>query len=471
MMTFWERLTQRIRACNSLLCVGLDPRADRLRGYRTIADLNKAVIEATADVACAYKPNIGFYEALGEVGLAALRETLDAIPADIPVILDAKRNDITETARAYAQAMFEVWGADAVTVNPYLGRDGVAPFLAYPDRGVFILCKTSNPSAGEVQDLPSRGVPIYRHIARLAVEWAGGQPIGLVAGATYPSALAEIREEAPEAWLLVPGVGAQGGELEAVLRAGLRADGLGMIVNASRSIMYAEEPAAEARRLREAMNAVREAVTKAPSPLSDPLARERREIARGLFEAKCLCFGDFVLHSGAHSPVYVDLRRLVAYPALLERVARVYKRLLEPLIYDRLAAIPYAALPIGTAVSLQVGKPLIYARREVKEYGTRRQIEGEFHPGETVVLLDDLITTGGSKVEAMEPLLEAGLVIRDVVVLIDREQGGAEDLARRGYRVHAALTLRGLVDTLAEEGLLDAADAQRVRAYLESGKG
>ncbi|MBC7316706.1 MAG: orotidine-5'-phosphate decarboxylase, partial [Chloroflexi bacterium] len=206
-MTFWERLEQSICAHQSLLCVGLDPRRDRLQGYRSVADLNKAVIDATADVACAYKPNMAFYEALGTAGLEALRETLDYIPREIPIILDAKRNDIAETAQAYAQAMFDVWKADAVTVNPYLGRDGVAPFLAYADRGVFILCKTSNPSAGDLQDLPSRGVPIYRHVARLATQWAGGRPIGLVAGATYPSALEAIRQEAPEAWLLVPGVG------------------------------------------------------------------------------------------------------------------------------------------------------------------------------------------------------------------------------------------------------------------------
>ncbi|MBC7255173.1 MAG: orotidine-5'-phosphate decarboxylase [Chloroflexi bacterium] len=469
-MTFWERLEQSICAHESLLCVGLDPRRDRLQGYRSVADLNKAVIDATADVACAYKPNIAFYEALGMAGLEALRETLDYIPREIPVILDAKRNDIAETAQAYAQAMFDVWKADAVTVNPYLGRDGIAPFLAYADRGVFILCKTSNPSAGDLQDLPSRGVPIYRHVARLATQWAEGRPIGLVAGATYPSALEAIRQEAPEAWLLVPGVGTQGGELEAVLRAGLRPDGRGMIINASRSIMYAEDPAAEARRLRDAINALREAIFQASPAPRDPLERERHEIARGLFEAQCLCFGDFILHSGAHSPVYVDLRRLVTYPSLLERVARVYARLLESLAYDRLAAIPYAGLPIGTAVSLQVNKPLIYPRREAKEYGTRRQIEGEFHAGETVVLLDDLITTGGSKIEAIEPLLAAGLVVRDVVVLIDREQGGAQDLARRGYRLHAALTLRGLVDALADDGLLDATDAQRVRAYLAGGE-
>lgn len=469
-MTFWEKLTASVVKRDSLLCVGLDPRSGRLQGHDCVADLNKAIIDATADLACIYKPNIAFYEAMGDVGLAALRETLDYIPDDVPVLLDAKRNDIAATVDAYAQAVFDVWGVDAVTVNPYLGRDGVDAFLRYADRGVFVLCKTSNPSSSELQDLPYRGEPLYRHVARLAVGWAGDSPIGLVTGATYPGALADIRADAPEAWLLAPGVGAQGGELEAVVRAGLRPDGLGMLVNASRSIMYADDPRREAQRLRDAINCVRRAMRAEGTAADDPQARERRALAHGLFEAQCVCFGDFVLHSGAHSPIYIDLRRLVTYPSLLERVARCYARLLSVLDYDRIAAIPYAALPIGTAVSLQTGRPLIYPRRESKEYGTRRQIEGEFHVGETAVLLDDLITSGGSKVEAMEPLQAAGLAVRDVVVLIDREQGGAADLARRGYRLHAAMTLRQLVEILAADGALGASEAQRVRDYLE-GKG
>jgi uridine monophosphate synthetase len=466
-MAFWEKLTASVTKRNSLLCVGLDPRSDRLQGHRSVADLNKAVIDATADLACIYKPNVAFYEAMGDAGLAALRETLDHVPEDIPVLLDAKRNDIAATADAYAQAVFDVWGVDAVTVNPYLGRDGVDAFLRYADRGVFVLCKTSNPSSGELQDLLYRGEPLYRHVARLAVAWAGERPVGLVTGATYPKALADIRGDAPNAWLLVPGVGAQGGELEAVVRAGLRPDGMGMVVNASRSIMYGDDPRREARQLRDAINRVREAVRAEGAVASDPRDRELRELAHGLSEAQCVCFGDFVLHSGAHSPVYIDLRRLVTYPVLLERVARCYARLLSPLEYDRIAAIPYAALPIGTAVSVQTGRPLIYPRRESKEYGTRRQIEGEFHAGETAVLLDDLITSGASKVEAMEPLLAAGLVVRDVVVLIDREQGGAADLARRGYSLHAAMTLRQLVDVLAADGALGPSDARRVRDYLK----
>ena len=466
-MSFWRKLEESIRKRDSLLCVGLDPQPERIpAGYGSVADFNRAIIAATADLACTYKPNIAFYEALGEEGLRALRETLACIPQDIPVILDAKRNDIASTAAAYARAAYEVWGVDAVTVNPYLGQDGVQPFLAYEERGVFVLCKTSNPSAGEVQDWSQSGEPLYRHIARLAEAWASGRGIGLVIGATYPDAIADIRAASPCTWFLIPGIGTQGGELETVLRAGLRADGLGLIINSSRDILHADDPRATALSLRDRINRVRAELASTRKATRDPRQDEIDALAHRLFETGCVRFGDFVLHSGAHSPVYIDLRRLVTYPRLLAEVARTYARLLHPLTYDRIAAIPYAGLPIGTAVSLQTGVPLIYPRREAKGYGTKRQIEGEYYAGERVVLLDDLITTGGSKLEALQPLLAEGLIVEDVVVLIDREQGGREDLARHGYRLHAALTLRELVDALQEQGQLSPTDAERVRSYL-----
>ena len=466
-MTFWGKLEASIRKRDSLLCVGLDPRPDRIPArYTMVADFNRAIIDATADLACIYKPNIAFYEALGEEGVRALRDTLDHVPDDIPVLLDAKRNDIAATASAYARGAFEHWGVDAITVNPYLGTDGVQPFLAYEDKGVFVLCKTSNPSAGEVQDWSQDGEPLYRHVAQLAKDWAGGGQLGLVMGATYPDAIADIRAQWPDAWFLVPGVGAQGGELEAVLKAGLRPDGMGVIVNSSRGILYAQDPRLAAMALRDQIRLTRDQVRGWPRELPPSvLPPKLRALASTLFEAGCIRFGDFVLKSGAHSPVYVDLRLLVTYPRLLAQVARSYARLLRPLKYDRIAAIPYAGLPIGTAVALETGDPLIYPR-QAKAHGTGRSIEGDYRPGERVVLLDDVITSGGSKLEAVESLLVAGLVIEDVVVLIDREQGGAEELAERGYRLHAALTLSQIVDSLSEDGLVAPADAQRVHDYL-----
>jgi len=466
-MGFWEKLEASIRQRDSLLCVGLDPDQNKIPArYGSVADFGRAIIDATADVACVYKPNIAFYEALGLDGLHALRETLDHIPADIPVLLDAKRNDISSTAGAYARAIFEAWGVDAVTINPYLGRDGVTPFTAYDDRGVFLLCKTSNPSAGEIQDWDHLGVPLYRHIAELAGDWAGGREIGLVIGATYPEAIAEIRAASPKTWFLVPGIGAQGGELDAVLQAGLRADGMGLIINASRSILYADDPRAAARALHAQIRDAR--VQIAPrAETRNARAQEVAALSNALFEAGCVRFGDFVLHSGQHSPVYVDLRRLVTYPQTLNLVARSYARLLESLSYDRIAAIPYAALPIGTAVALQTDRPMIYPRREAKTYGTKRQIEGEYNAGERIVLLDDLITSGKSKLEALEPLLAEGLHVQDIVVLIDRQQGGARDLVEHGYRLHAVLTLREMVDSLCQLQALSAEEAQRVHAYLD----
>ena len=467
-MGFWSKLERSIHQRNSLLCVGLDPHPDRIPSrYATVADFNKAIIDATADLACAYKPNIAFYEALGEGGLRALRETLDYIPDEIPILLDAKRNDIASTAAAYARAAYEVWGVDALTVTPYLGRDGVEPFLAYRERGVFVLCKTSNPSAGEIQDWTQGGQRLYRHVAQLADAWSEGREIGLVIGATYPEAIGEIRACSPNMWFLVPGVGAQGGDLEAVLRAGLREDGMGLLISSSRGILYSEEPRAAARALRDRIN------TLCSRPdlkgrVFDAQEIRTRNLARALFEAGCVRFGDFTLHSGAHSPVYVDLRLLVTYPRVLSEVARTYARLLQPLTYDRIAAIPYAALPIGTAVALQTGTPLIYPRKETKSHGTRRQIEGEYQAGERVVLLDDLISSGGSKLEALVPLEAAGLEIQDVVVLIDREQGGREDLARHGYHLHAALTLCELANALVQDGKLSSADGRRVHEYLQS---
>ncbi|MGC9360687.1 MAG: orotidine-5'-phosphate decarboxylase [Anaerolineae bacterium] len=467
MPTFWEKLAARARRADSLLCVGLDPHPGRRpERYATEAAFLTDVVRATAPYAAAFKPNLAFYEAMGPAGAETLAAVLRVIPPEIPVILDAKRSDIASTAAAYAKAAYEVWEADAVTVNPYLGADGIAPFAGYEDRGVFLLCRTSNPSAGELQDWDHHGQSLYLRVAELAQgRWFAGKPYGLVAGATYPESIAAIRRAAPDAWLLVPGVGAQGGEILATLRAGLRADGIGVLINASRSICYAEDPAEAARDLRERINAARfAAIAAREAPSLEQSSRD--DLARALYETGCVRFGEFRLHSGALSPVYIDLRRLVSHPAVLERVAAVYAELLAPLSYDRIAALPFAALPIGTAVSLRTGQPLIYPRPSRKDYGTGQLIEGAYQAGERAVILDDLITTGGSKLEALAPLRDEGLVVEDVVVLLDREQGGRADLEAQGIRLHAALTLRGVTESLERQGRISPEQAMRVRDYL-----
>jgi uridine monophosphate synthetase len=468
----FEKLIQAIITNDSLLCIGLDPRPDRFptpvmaQPDPTFA-FNKAIVDATLDLVCAYKPNFAFYEAQGLAGLAALRRTMEYIHevADVPVILDAKRGDIGSTAEAYAKAAFEVWGADAVTVNPYLGHDAVQPFTTYADRGVFLLCHTSNPGATDLQTLDCGGRPLYQVVAEQAVRW--GENVGLVIGATYPQALRTVREMAPQMWILLPGVGTQGGDLEAALATGLDEHGSGIIVNASRSIIYAENPRVAAQELRDRINAARSMPnSQFPIPKSQILTSSRDQLILALADIGCVKFGQFTLTSGLQSPIYIDLRLLVSHPSTLRDVARAYAQLLRPLAFDRLAAIPYAALPIGTAVSLELGCPLIYPRKEVKGHGTRRVVEGEFQKGERVVVLDDLITTGASKLEAIAPLKELGLQVEDIVVLIDREQGGREDLEERGYRLHAVFGLGEMLDVLAQHGRISTAQRDEVKAFL-----
>jgi uridine monophosphate synthetase len=462
---FIPRLAARTAAADSLLCVGLDPHPGMLEVPTPAAarDFCLRLIEACAPVAAAFKPNSAFFEALGPEGMEALIEVIAAVPDEIPVILDAKRGDIASTAEAYAAAVFDVLGADALTVNPYLGHDAVAPFLARPERGAFVLVKTSNPGSNDLQSLETGAGPLYLEVAGRAPGWSAYDNVGLVVGATDPPALAAVRAAAPTLWFLTPGVGVQGGDLDAALAAGLREDGSGMLVTVSRSIAVAADPAAAATRL---VDAIRDAAKRRPVP--EPAApRTTRVIAAALAEAECVRFGEFTLKSGATSPIYLDLRRLVSVPGALRQTAAEMVRLLAGIEFDRLAAIPYAALPIAVAASLEGGHPVIYPRREPKSYGTAAAIEGGFAAGDTVVVVDDLATTGGSKFETIEKLEAAGLVVRDVVVLIDREQGAAEAMAEAGYRLHAVTTMRALLAEWRRTGVVDQETSRAVEEYLD----
>jgi orotidine-5'-phosphate decarboxylase len=245
-MTFKEKLLAAQSINNSWLCVGLDPVMNRLpEAARSSEDplltFGRTIVENTADIACAYKPNLGFWLAEGANGIQALRLLIDEMPDYLPVILDGKFNDIGHTAEAYARAAFDTLGADAVTANPYLGLDTLAPFLDTEDRGVFLLARTSNPSAPDLQDLDVRGNPLYQEVAQLAARWdeklAG--TCGLVVGATYPEELGILREMAPNLPFLIPGIGAQGGSLGKAVAHGPAGDGVGPLISSSRGIIYA----------------------------------------------------------------------------------------------------------------------------------------------------------------------------------------------------------------------------------------
>lgn len=265
--SFCDRLRSVQRRTDSLLCVGLDVDPRRLpdglsRDRAGVERFLRGIVEATADLVCAYKPNLAFFEALGEDCYPLLRSTLAAIPADIITIADGKRGDIGTTAERYATALFEVLGFDAATVAPYQGTDSIEPYIADPTRGGFVLCKTSNAGSEDFQDVlcDSGGspAPLYELVARKALEWNVRGNVGLVVGATYPAQLARIRQLAPGLPILVPGVGAQGGDAAEAARLGAEPDGTLAVVNASRQVIYASPGAEWAQAARQEALALRD---------------------------------------------------------------------------------------------------------------------------------------------------------------------------------------------------------------------
>jgi orotidine-5'-phosphate decarboxylase len=274
--SFADKLRDTSRRMDSLVCVGLDVQpallpSPVLQRLDPVLSFNKAIIDATSDLVCAYKPNLAFYEALGPRGWEILAETVKYIPEGIIKIADAKRGDIGNTAQAYAKALFDVYGFDAVTVNPYLGHDSVQPFLDYEDKGAFVLCKTSNKGSGDFQNLSivepnqqnSTARPLFEQVATSVVNWNTKGNCGLVVGATYPQEIARARQLAANLPILVPGVGAQGGDLEAAVRGGMDHHQEMLLVNSSRAIIYASHGDDFAMAARKATLALRDAINKA----------------------------------------------------------------------------------------------------------------------------------------------------------------------------------------------------------------
>ena len=277
MTRFVDRLLAASEAHRSLVCVGLDPDPS-LMPVPDVAEFNRAIVDATHDLVCAYKPNLAFYEALGRAGLKALEDTIDhirSVAPDVVVVGDAKRGDVESTNVRHARALFEVWAFDAATVNCYAGGESLEPFLKYEDRGVFVWCRSSNPGAAELQDLAlsagQESMALYQWVASRATEWNGRGNVGLVVGSTYPDELAEVRQRCPEMPLLVPAVGAQGGDLERSVRAGIDSRGRNLLISSSRSIIYASESPAD----------YAEAARLAASDLRDRINRILRKEGKG----------------------------------------------------------------------------------------------------------------------------------------------------------------------------------------------
>ncbi|MCP9809414.1 bifunctional orotidine-5'-phosphate decarboxylase/orotate phosphoribosyltransferase [Cyanobium sp. HWJ4-Hawea] len=520
-MSFFVQLTDAISERQSLLVTGLDPNPEMLQSWAQQRGMGgrsflsqarqwiKAVIEETAPHVCAYKPSLGFYQALGPVGLELLLEVRDLVPRDLPLIVDTKHGDLNSSS-ALAHYLFKEFGADAVTLSPLAGQDIAAPFLLYPGKAVVMTCHSSNEAARLIQHYPNEAEPLYLQIVRETQLWGTPEQVLLEVGTSDPAVLARVRKAAPQRFVILRSLWSGEDSLEAMLEAGLSDAADGLLLPLPQNLLIEDSIGARAEALKKQIRAKREhwlerrekqrqsnqnqtspSPSQAPSPeaescalwippeaakpalatgqmatdppVTDPFAAELGELIVELFDIGCLLFGDYVQASGALFNYYIDLRQIISDPNLFHRVLHAYTGKLEGLQFDRIAGIPYGSLPTATGLSLQLHKPLIYPRKEVKAHGARRLIEGDFYEGEQVVVVDDILITGGSVMGGIAKLESSGLIVRDVVVFIDH--GGDHDrqakelLAEAGYRCHAVLTIEQITEVLLAAGRLSPGQA------------
>jgi uridine monophosphate synthetase len=468
-MNFTAKLHQAIATNNSLLIVGLDPNPEMMPSeYFQSQDLLKDletwllwVIKSTSDRVCAYKPTLGFYEALGIAGLELLARILAAIPKSVPVILDAKHSDLN-TSTVFAKAIFEQWQVDAVTLTPYAGQDHAAPFLVYTDKAVFILAHTSNPKAETLQRYPSFEQPFYLQVVQEAQSWATPEQLYLEVGTTNVEVLGKIRAIAPERTILLRSLWSKKNNLASLINIGLNSMGEGLLIPIPQDFLASNNLATEVANLNQKLNTYREAKTNQgascdlwTSDVCLLTSHPYQALILELFDIGCLLFGEYVQASGAIFSYYIDLRKIISNPRLFNQVLDAYGDIVRQLEFDRIAGIPYGALPTATGLALNLQRPMIFPRKEVKAHGTRRLIEGNFHPGEKVVVIDDILISGKSVMEGADKLKSAGLKIEDIVVFIDHEGGVKDRLKENGYRAHSVLSISEITDTLYEAGRID----------------
>jgi len=480
---FLEKLNRAIARNHSLLVVGLDPNLEMLPArYRQgqTSDLTaleawlRDLIEQTADCVCAYKPDLGFYTALGAPGLELLATLLKALPPELPVILDAKHGDLNSSS-ALAQTAFEVWGVDAIALSPYAGQDQAAPFLVYGDKAVLILCCTSNPGAEAIQRYPRPQAPLYLQVAREAIGWGLPEQLGLEVGTTDPAVLASVRAIAAERPILLRSLWQEPERLADLLEAGLDANSTGLLLPVPQDVLTHPELATEIEALNRQINQRRRQVARGDRScqlwvsdvclLSD---NPHQDLILQLYDLECILFGEYQQASGAVFPYYIDLRKIISQPQVFHRVLDAYAEILTRLDFDRIAGIPYGSLPTATGLSLRLHQPMIFPRKEVKAHGTRRTIEGHFEPGETVVVVDDILISGKSVLEGAGKLEAAGLNVKDIVVFLDHGSGARQRLGDRGYRAHAALSLPEITETLYAAGRLTDGQYSVLQAAAES---
>ena len=466
---FCDRLLEAIEKNHTLLYLALEPDLETFDSLSTTTDLlakAKFAIDQTADLICACKITLGFYQSLGIPGLELLQQILTIIPAHIPVILDAKHCDLN-TSTVFAKTIFEDWQVDAVTLSPYAGFDQVAPFLLYPGKAVFVLCATANPSAASVQQYPTPENPLYLQLVGVSQTWGTPEKLGLEVG-VMPDVLARIRSSAPERLILVEGDIAAEDDIEAennlaqLLAAGLSKNGEDLLLPIPTSLFAESNPRAGVQKLRDNINEERlKAIAVNPTCdlwLPDVCflqPESHRDLILQLYDIGCVVFGDHVQASGAVFPYYIDLRKIISIPQIFHQIVSAYADILKDLKFDRIAGIPYGSLPTATGLALRMERPMIFPRKEVKTYGAGKLIEGHFQAGETIVVVDDILISGKSVMEGAAKLQSAGLNVEDIVVLIDHEQGVKDKLQVNGYRAHSVLALSEIAQILYQANRID----------------
>jgi uridine monophosphate synthetase len=461
-MNFFEKLNGAIARHQSLLVVALDPNPEMMpKKYHSLWEWLQYVIAETADFVCAYKPTLGFYQALGIEGFQLLLQVLAAIPTHIPIILDAKHGDLNSST-AFARTIFEQWNVDAVTLNPYAGQDQVAPFLVYSDKGVFILCRTSNPDAVSLQEYPHPDTPFYLQVVREAKNWGTPEQLFLEVGTADAEVLTKIRAIAPERIILLRSIWGESDRLKQILTTGCDRNGEGLLIPVPQDLLSQDCLTEKIQTLREEINQIRSQRISENSQCDLWVAdvcllkqHPHQDLILQLYDINCLLFGDYVQASGATFSYYIDLRQIISNPQIFQQVINAYTEILKTLSFDRIAGIPYGSLPTATGLSLSLNHPLIYPRKEVKAHGTRRVIEGNFNPGEKVVVVDDILISGKSVMEGAEKLKSEGLKVEDIVVFIDHEKNVEDRLKANGYQAYSVLKISEITETLYDAGRIN----------------
>ena len=484
---FCDKLLAAVESNQSLLYLALDPDPETLpalvsmTGEETqtfVIDLLgrlKCTIDQTADLICACKITLGFYQSLGIPGWELLQQILTIIPPHIPVILDAKHSDLN-TSAVFAKTVFEDLKVDAVTLSPYAGFEQVAPFLLYPNKTVFVLCATANPSAVTLQEYPTPENPFYLQLVRVSQTWGTPEKLGLEVG-VMPEMLARIRQTAPERLILVEGDIptendlAEANDLAQLLAAGLSKNGEDLLLPIPPSLFAKSNPREEVQKLRNNINEQRlKAIEGSPTCelwLPDVCFLQpepNRDLILQLYDIGCVVFGDHVQASGAIFPYYIDLRKIISIPQIFHQIVSAYADILKDLKFDRIAGIPYGSLPTATGLALRMERPMIFPRKEVKTYGAGKLIEGHFQAGETIVVVDDILISGKSVMEGAGKLQSVGLKVEDIVVLIDHEQGVKDKLQANGYRAHSVLALSEIAQILYQANRINTEEFQLLTA-------